>query len=161
MVFNTSDRKAAENALSKLDNLAKGNAVLVQQRDVQGKKITEWNSPMGAVLGHGWLDNNSVFLAFGGPLAETMATNPTLTLDSSDTFKGVTGNLPKPNLGYIYVDMDKTMTVINRYGANDPRPLPPNTIALLNSIRGIGITSTQADSSTGQLDMSLALKKGK
>ena len=161
MVFNTSDRKAAENALSKLDNLAKGNAVLVQQRDVQGKKITEWNSPMGAVLGHGWLDNNSVFLAFGGPLAETMATNPTPTLDSSDTFKGVTGNLPKPNLGYIYVDMDKTMTVINRYGANDPRPLPPSTIALLNSIRGIGITSTQADSSTGQLDMSLALKKGK
>ena len=161
MVFNTSDRKAAENALSKLDNLAKGNAVLVQQRDVQGKKITEWNSPMGAVLGHGWLDNNSVFLAFGGPLAETMATNPTPTLDSSDTFKGVTGNLPKPNLGYIYVDMDKTMTVINRYGANDPRPLPPNTIALLNSIRGIGITSTQADSSTGQVDMSLALKKGK
>ena len=161
MVFNTSDRKAAENALSKLDNLAKGNAVLVQQRDVQGKKITEWNSPMGAVLGHGWLDNNSVFLAFGGPLAETMATNPTPTLDSSDTFKGVTGNLPKPNLGYIYVDMDKTMTVINRYGANDPRPLPPSTIALLNSIRGIGITSTQADSSTGQVDMSLALKKGK
>ena len=161
MVFNTSDRKAAENALSKLDNLAKGNAVLVQQRDVQGKKITEWNSPMGAVLGHGWLDNNSVFLAFGGPLAETMATNPTPTLDSSDTFKGVTGNLPKPNLGYIYVDMDKTMTVINRYGANDPRPLPPSTIALLNSIRGICITSTQADSSTGQVDMSLALKKGK
>ena len=161
MVFNTSDRKAAENALSKLDNLAKGNAVLVQQRDVQGKKITEWNSPMGAVLGHGWLDNNSVFLAFGGPLAETMATNPTPTLDSNDTFKGVTGNLPKPNLGYIYVDMDKTMTVINRYGANDPRPLPPSTIALLNSIRGIGITSTQADSSTGQVDMSLALKKGK
>ena len=161
MMFNTSDRKAAENALSKLDNLAKGNAVLVQQRDVQGKKITEWNSPMGAVLGHGWLDNNSVFLAFGGPLAETMATNPTPTLDSSDTFKGVTGNLPKPNLGYIYVDMDKTMTVINRYGANDPRPLPPSTIALLNSIRGIGITSTQADSSTGQVDMSLALKKGK
>ena len=161
MVFNTSDRKAAENALSKLDNLAKGNAVLVQQREVQGKKITEWNSPMGAVLGHGWLDNNSVFLAFGGPLAETMATNPTPTLDSSDTFKGVTGNLPKPNLGYIYVDIDKTMTVINRYGANDPRPLPPSTIALLNSIRGIGITSTQADSSTGQVDMSLALKKGK
>ena len=161
MVFNTSDRKAAENALSKLDNLAKGNAVLVQQRDVQGKKITEWNSPMGAVLGHGWLDNNSVFLAFGGPLAETMATNPTPTLDSNDTFKGVTGNLPKPNLGYVYVDMDKTLTLLTRVGAISQRALPADTIALLNSIRGIGITSTQADSSTGQLDMSLALKKGK
>lgn len=161
MVFNTSDRKAAENALSKLDNLAKGNAVLVQQRDVQGKKITEWNSPMGAVLGHGWLDANSVFIAFGGPLVETMAIKPTLNLDSSDTFKGITGSLPKPNLGYIYVDMDKTMTVINRYGANDPSPLPPSTIALLNSIRGIGITSTQADPTTAQVDLSWVLKKGK
>jgi len=161
MVFNTSDRKAAENALSKLDNLAKGNAVLVQQRDVQGKKITEWNSPMGAVLGHGWLDNNSVFVAFGGPLAETMATNPAPNLDSNDTFKGITGNLPKPNLGYVYVDMDKTLTLLTRVGAVSPRALPAGTIALLNSIRGIGITSTQADSSTGQVDMSLALKKGK
>ncbi len=161
MVFNTRDRKAAETALSKLDNLAKGNAVLVQQRDLQGKKITEWNSPMGAVLGHGWLDDSSVFIALGGPLAETMATNPAPTLDSSDTFKEVTGNLPKPNLGYVYVDMDKTLTALTRMGAMSQRALPADAIALLNSIRGIGITSTQADSSTGQVDMSLALKKEK
>ncbi len=161
MVFNTSDRKAAENALSKLDNLAKGNAVLVQQREMQGKKITEWNSPMGAVLGHGWLDDSSVFVAFGGPLAETMATNPAPTLDSSDTFKQVTGSLPKPNLGYVYVDMDKTLTVMNRYTAAAQSPLPADAIAVLNSIRGIGITSIQADSTTGQVDMSLALKKEK
>ncbi|PZV11795.1 MAG: metalloendopeptidase [Leptolyngbya sp.] len=161
MVFNTSDRKSAENALSKLDNLAKGNAVLVQQREVQGKKITEWNSPMGAVLGHGWLDDNSVFLAFGGPLAETMASKPTQTLNLSDTFQGITGNLPKQNLGYVYVDMDKTLTILNRFAAASPRPIPADTIAVLNSIRGIGITSTQADSSTGQVDMSLALKKAK
>jgi len=161
MVFNTSDRKSAENALSKLDNFAKGNAVLVQSRKVQGKEITEWNSPMGAILGHGWLDNNSVFVAFGGPLAETMATKPAQTLDLSDTFKGVTDNLPKQNLGYVYVDMDKTLTLLTRVGAISQRALPADTIALLNSIRGIGITSTQADSNTGQVDMSLALKKGK
>ncbi|MCY7390035.1 MAG: DUF3352 domain-containing protein [Leptolyngbyaceae cyanobacterium CAN_BIN12] len=161
MVFNTSDRKSAENALSKLDNFAKGNAVLVQSRKVQGKEITEWNSPMGAILGHGWLDNNSVFVAFGGPLAETMAAKPAQTLDLSDTFKGVTDNLPKQNLGYVYVDMDKTLTLLTRVGAISQRALPADTIALLNSIRGIGITSTQADSNTGQVDMSLALKKGK
>ncbi|MEX0272693.1 DUF3352 domain-containing protein [Leptolyngbyaceae cyanobacterium UHCC 1019] len=161
MVFNTRDRKAAENALSKLDNLAKGNAVLVQQRDVQGKKITEWNSPIGAVLGHGWLDDNSVFVAFGEPLIETMATKPTLNLDASDTFKGVTGSLPKQNLGYVYVDMDKTLTVMNRLAVTSQKPLSTDAIAVLNSIRGIGITSTQADSAAGQVDMSLALKKGK
>jgi hypothetical protein len=160
-VFNTSDRKSAENALSKLDNLAKGNAVLVQQRDVQGKKITEWNSPMGAVLGHGWLDDNSVFIAFGGPLAETMATKTTPTLDSSDPFKAITGSLPTPNLGYVYVDMDKTLTVINRWATPSQNPLSADAIALLNSIRGIGITSTQVDSTTGQVDLSLALKKDK
>lgn len=161
MVFNTSDRKAAESALNKLDNWAKGNAVLVQQRDVQGKKITEWNSPMGAVLGHGWLNDDALFIAVGGPLAETMATKPAQTLDASDTFKGVTGNLPKQNLGYFYMDMDKTMVLLNRFAAMSQRPIPADAIALLNSIRGIGITSTQADPTTGQVDMALALKKGK
>lgn len=116
---------------------------------------------MGAVLGHGWLDNNSVFVTFGGPLTETMATKSAQTLDFSDTFKGVTGNLPKQNMGYVYVDMDKTLMLLNRFAATSQKPIPADTVAVLNSIRGIGITSTQEGSSTGQVDMSLALKKGK
>lgn len=165
LVVNTSDRKTAEATLAKLDNLAKSNSILVQQRDVQGKQVTEWSTPMvpGALVGHGWLDNNSVFLAFGGPMVDVITTKPSETIENSPNFKASTGSLPKQNLGYLYVDMDKTMTLVNRFAAMSQTPIPPESAAVLNSIKGIGMTSTQVNSSTGEMnmDMLLALKKSK
>ena len=55
MVFNTSDRKTAEATLSKLDALGKSQSLTIAQRDINGKKVTEWQTPQGALLGHGWL----------------------------------------------------------------------------------------------------------
>jgi hypothetical protein len=39
--------------------------------------------------------------------------------------------------------------------------IPPETAAVLNSIRGVGMASTQADKTTVQLEMLLALKPAK
>jgi len=163
MVFDSSDRKTTEATLAKLDNIAKSNAIAVQQRDVQGKKVTEWSSPMvpDALLGHGWLDDDTMFLALGGPMVNVITTKPGQTLDSSDNFKAATGNLPKQNLGYFYVDMDKTMALVNRFAAMSQSPIPPDTAAILNSIKGVGVTSTQANSTKSEMDMLIALKKAK
>ena len=161
LVFDTSDRKTAEATMSKFDNFAKGNAVLVQQRDVQGKKVTEWNSPMGVVLGHGWLDDDSLFVALGGPIVDVATKQPNPALNATDSFKAATSSLPQQNLGYFYVDMDKTMTLVNRFAAMAQSPMPPELASVLNSIKGIGITSNQADPSTTQMEMLLALKKAK
>ncbi|MBF2026328.1 MAG: DUF3352 domain-containing protein [Oscillatoriales cyanobacterium C42_A2020_001] len=163
MVFDTSDRKTAEATFAKLDEYAKSNAMLVQQRDVQGKKVTEWSSPMvpGALLGHGWLDNDSLFVALGGPMVEVATAKPSQALDSSNNFKASVGSLPKQNLGYFYLDMDKTMTLVNRFAAMSQSSIPPESAAVLNSIKGIGMTSTQINASTGEVDMLLALKKTK
>lgn len=161
MVFNTSDRKTAEATLTKLDKMAKSNAVLVGQRDIQGKKVTEWNTPMGALLGHGWLDDNSLFIALGGPMVDVITTKSTATLDTSETFKNSTNPLSKQNLGYFYLDMDKTMRLVDRFAAMSQSPMPPEPAALLNSIQGVGLTSSQVDASTGQVDVLFALKKAK
>lgn len=159
MVIDTSDRQTAEATLAKLDQLAKSNAVMVEQRDVQGKKITEWNSPFGAVLGHGWLDNDSLFVALGGPMIDIATTQPSSALDNSQTFKTATSNLPKQNLGYFYLDMDKTMTLVNRFALMTGAVIPPEPTALLNSVKSIGITSTQVNDTTAKMDMLMALKK--
>jgi Protein of unknown function (DUF3352) len=112
MVFDTSDRKTAEATLSKIDGLVKGNGfVRVADRDVQGKKITEWQSPQGVLVGHGWLDQDSVFVAIGEPLVNVMATKPAKALDSSEAYKTVMGGLPKQNVGSFYLDMDQTMSL--------------------------------------------------
>lgn len=161
MVFSTSDRKTAEATLAKLDDMAKSNAVLVGQRDVQGKRVTEWNTPMGALLGHGWLDDNSLFIALGGPMVDVITGKPSSTLETSETFKSSTSSLSKQNLGYFYLDMDRTMSLVNRFAAMNQSPIPPESAAVLSSIKGIGLTSSQVNASTGQMDVLFSLKKAK
>ncbi|MBD2515271.1 DUF3352 domain-containing protein [Nostoc sp. FACHB-973] len=157
LVFDTSDRKTAEATLTKLDTLAKTQQINIANRNIGGKDVTEWQIPQqGALLAHGWLDQDTVFVAVGGPVAEAIANRKSESLDKSEAFKAVTGSLQKPNSGYFYLDMDKTKTlpVINSFISAEA-----NTI--LSSIRGFGITATSPDKSTSELEMLLALKPAK
>ncbi|MFN6536958.1 MAG: DUF3352 domain-containing protein [Nostoc sp. EkiNYC01] len=154
LVFDTSDRKTAEATLTKLDTLAKTQQINIANRNIGGKDVTEWQIPQqGALLAHGWLDRDTVFVAVGGPVAEAIANRNSESLDKSEAFKAVTGSLQKPNSGYFYLDMDKTKTlpVVNSFISAEA-----NTI--LSSIRGFGITATSPDKSTSELEMLLALK---
>jgi hypothetical protein len=159
LVFDTSDRKTAESTLTKLDDLAKKQSLTVAQRNIGGKNITEWQIPQqGALFAHGWLDQDTVFIALGGPVAEALADRKGQSLDSSDTFKAVTSSLQQPNGGYFYLDMEKLATLLNRAATTQGQAIPPDTSAILNSIRGFGVTATSPDKSTGQVEMLLALK---
>lgn len=157
LIFHTSDRKTAESTLGKLDDLLKSQKIQVEQRKIGDKDVTEWKVPQqGAVAGHGWLDKDTLFVALGGPITDAVAANKGKTLDSSDSFKTITGSLQKPNGGYLYLDMDQTMTIANRLGAN--KSMPPETAAVINSIRGIGMTANSSDKSTSQMEVLLSLK---
>ncbi|GAX43266.1 hypothetical protein NIES4075_42790 [Tolypothrix sp. NIES-4075] len=157
-VFDTSDRKTAESTFLKLDNLAKSQKINVAQRNIGGKDVTEWQIPQqGALLAHGWLDQDTVFLALGGPIGEAIAQPKTQSLDNSDNFKAVTSSLQKPNGGFLYLDMDKTVSLASRYAVQG-QAIPPEAAAILSSIRGLGVTATSLDKSTSQLEMLLALK---
>ncbi|MEH1825435.1 MAG: DUF3352 domain-containing protein [Nostoc sp.] len=156
LVFDTSDRKTAEATLTKLDTLAKTQRINVANRNIGGKDVTEWQIPQqGALLAHGWLDQDTVFVALGGPIADAISDRKNPSLDTSDAFKAVTSSLQKPNGGYFYLDMDKTKTVplFNSFVSSNA-----DTITILNSIRGLGFTANSPDKSTSQLEMLLALK---
>lgn len=157
-VFDTSDRKTADATLTKLDNLAKQQTLNVTQRNIGGKNVTEWQVPQqGALFAHGWLDQDTVFLAVGGPIADALADRKGESLESSNTFKTVTGSLQKPNAGYFYLDMDKTASLINKF-ATPSQPIAPEANAILNSIHGFAVTINSPDKSTSQMEMLLALK---
>ncbi len=156
LVFDTSDRKTAEATFTKLDTLAKTQQINIANRNIGGKEVTEWQIPrQGALLAHGWLDQDTLFVAVGGPVADAVANAKTPSLDNSDAFKAVTGSLQKPNGGYFYLDMDKTKTVpvINNLISSNA-----DTITILGSIRGLGFTANSPDKSTSELEMLLALK---
>lgn len=160
-VFHTSDRKTAETTLGKLDNLAKLQSVNIAQRNIGGKNVTDWQIPnQGALLSHGWLDNDTVFVALGGPVADAIAASGGQSLENSQNFKTIAGSLQKPNGGYFYLDMDKTLSLVNRYAAQS-QPIDAQTSAILNSIRGFGLTAISPDKSTTQVEMLLALKKSR
>ncbi len=158
-VVDTQDRKTAESTLGKLDQLIKTQnpAINITKRNISGKDVTEWEIPgQGAFVSHGWLDQDTVFLTLGGPLANAIANNND-NLTNSETFKSATSSLQQPNGGYFYLDMDKTMTILNRFGA--VTGIDPQAKAIFDSIRGLGITASSPDKSTSQVEFLLALKQ--
>ncbi|MEA5619352.1 DUF3352 domain-containing protein [Cronbergia sp. UHCC 0137] len=160
LVFDTSDRATATNTFSKLDEIAKQQSLTVAQRKIGDKDVTEWQIPQqGALVAHGWLDQDTVFLALGGAIADSIADRKGESLNNTDSFKVVTGSLQKPNGGYFYLDMDKTKSLIEKF-ATQGSPLPPEAEAVLSSIRGFGVTVNSPNKSTSQMEMFLALKSG-
>lgn len=160
LVLQTSDRATAEATLGKLDAIAQKNYLTVSERQVQGKAVKEWKLPQQEViLGHGWLDQNSLFVAIGSPVVETMVTPTSQHLNDSGAFKEVTDSLPKPNAGYFYLDMDQTMAVVNNSLLKaQTSAIPADTMTVLNSVKGLGMTVTQPDPTTAHMEMLLALK---
>lgn len=154
-LFHTGDRKTAEATFNKLDNLAKAQSIQVAQKEINGFTITEWQIPQqGALLTHSWLDDNTALLAIGSPIAETLTDKSFQPLNSGDTFQGITATLPKENGGYLYIDMEKAIPFVNRFS-----PPTPEATAILNSIRGIGVTATSPNKSLTQMEMLFALKR--
>lgn len=165
IVFQTSDRATAQATLTQLDTLAQQNTIQVLPRTVQGQSVTEWTIPgQGTWLGYGWLDQNSLFIAIGEPMVEKMLAKTEPSLDQSESFTAVTETLPQSNSGYFYLDMDKTMTVVDGFMGNtipetpDSSPDTQTALAILNSVQGLGGTVTQENPSTYIFEMVFALK---
>ena len=91
-----------------------------------------------------------------------MSSQPNPSLETSESFKAVTASLPKQNIGYFYMDMEKTMTLVNKVTpVSQKSGMKPETTAILNSIKGVGGTMTQTDKTTSQFEAVLALKPAK
>lgn len=160
-VFKTSDRAKAEKTFAKLDDLVKQSNVPVSKNKVGNVEVTQWQfPPTGETLaGHGWLDNETVFLAIGDPIIKVMAAKPDQTLNQSKVFNSVTKSLPQSNSGYFYVNMDEANKVIlSNPALSSQGVITPEVKAILKSIRGLGVAGTQMDKSTFSSDFLLALK---
>jgi hypothetical protein len=80
------------------------------------------------------------------------------SLSNSDKFKAIAKDLPSDNFGYIYLDFEPIISVINNLPNQEKENLTPEAIALLNSIQGIGATTSTANKSSTQLDLLVKFK---
>jgi len=158
-VFNTSDRQTAEKTLSKLDKIVQQQPINVAQTDIDGKKITQWKVPgEGALLSHGWLDQNTVFLAIGDSTAQAVASPQGESLAENENFQTATGSLARPNGGYFYLNMAKTLSLLESFARLRQQPIPPDVNSILNSIHGVGMAGNSPNKSTSEVELLLALK---
>lgn len=169
IVIQTSNPEAAKSTFAKLNTLAQGNGITVSEKQIADRTLTEWQAPgQDFVLGHGLWDANSVFIAVGN--AKTLpaiaaTSNPTLA--QSENFQTITSSLPKPNSGYGYFNFEQILTVVNSTASKNfiDSSVPKEniaefdrTIAALNSVRGIAMTTAEVDKSTQRYEMLIALK---
>ncbi len=162
LLIETSDRPAAERMLNKLDTIiANSNPPInIEQNTLAGIAVTEWNDPkQGTLFGHGWLNPNLMFVAFGGPVVEAITQAPQQPLNQSQRFQEISKSLPNSHHSYVYLDMEKITAWAMGYLLASPAiSLQPNRMTMLNSIRGVGISARFPDASEAEVEMVLVLK---
>lgn len=160
VVVDSGDRPATEALFTKLDKLAAGNQLKVDQKTVGKQAITAWGAPIPgsqeSLLGRGWLDNDSLFVALGDNLVTQMAAVPQQALPSSPVFQSIMDKLPKDNLGYGFVNVEQALVLATRSPLASQ--LDPQVLEVLRMVEGIGLATTWDKADTSKLELFVSLK---
>ncbi len=154
IVLETSDRDVAQNTLDSVqDTLQKLAGITPQTKDIKKKKVTQWDFPYTDVdISYSWLDKKNLVLTVGNNVVDAMAESEKNSLEKSPKFQQFTQNFPNKSLGYFYVDVEEILSNIKQipglYQTYDPE-----LIAIIESIQGVGSTSTMSDSDTTKTDL--------
>lgn len=161
LLLQTTNRAAAESLLKKFDDFVSKNGGKINNKDVSGVAVTEWSVPgaPGAIVSHGWSQKDTVFIT-ASPLVSLFVPKPSSAIDADSTFKSVISTLPTSNVGYFYIDADKTWSIVQTFmPPAEKEKTPPEVKALIESVRGLAITAAYPNPETAEVEAILALKK--
>jgi hypothetical protein len=163
LAIDSTDRAVTDNTMTKLTNLAKGYGLSVEQRQVGSTQIVDVKIPgQGTIYSYGWLTDKSLLLAVGDGLVDKIATHSGESLDRTPNFTAAFGTMPSQRQSYAYVDIEKIFSLFNsKVGAATGKAIPADVNALITSVRGLGMSSTQPDKNTSQFEALLTLKPTK
>ncbi|OIP73288.1 MAG: hypothetical protein AUK48_10250 [Oscillatoriales cyanobacterium CG2_30_44_21] len=162
LMFQTSNRAGGESLLKKLDDFVSKNGGQVSKKDVSGVAVTEWSVPgaPGAIVSHGWNQNDTLFIT-ASPVVALFVPKPAAAIDGDATFKAVISTLPTNNVGYFYLDADRTWSIVQTFLPPVEREKTPADVkALIASVRGLAVTAAYPSQDTAEVEAILSLKKG-
>jgi hypothetical protein len=162
LLLQTSNRSAGESLLTKLDDFISKNGGKVSKKNVGDVSVTEWSVPgaPGAIISHGWSQKDTVFIT-ASPIVSLFVPKPESSLDADATFKSVVSTLPSNNVGYFYIDADRTWSIIQSFlPPAEKEKTPAEVKALITSVRGLAATAAYTNQDTAEFEAILALKKG-
>ncbi|MEM7554201.1 MAG: DUF3352 domain-containing protein [Cyanobacteria bacterium P01_A01_bin.84] len=172
LIVQTSDRATATSAFQKLDKIAQQELprlikvpVSIKNVQIGGKDVTRWQVlGRSALVSHGWLDDNTAFLALGDTVTRAIAEPQNESLGENRQFQTITNALPQSKNIYTYIDVDNSSNIVNSLTSflsvlspSSPS-LSPKFQALVNSIRDIGITANSPNKDTSEVEVFVRLK---
>jgi Protein of unknown function (DUF3352) len=154
LLLQATDRRAADQALKKLDQVMKDRyQVQVSQSDAG---VVKWVSQFSSLSAtHGWLDGNVLYLAIGPGVPNLVSPAAGKTLAEAELFRKATATTLPANNGHFFLNMEPLAN-------NAALPLPILTTenrAILSAIRAIGVTTAVKDGRTFQFDTQVLLQK--
>jgi hypothetical protein len=159
VAIESTDKATTDNTMSKLTKLATDAGLQTEQRQVDGKNITDLKGPQGTLLSYGWLNDKSMYLSVGDGILEKIVKPTGETLDRNANFTTAFSTLPQDRQSYFYIDIEKISTLfLPKVAMLSGKSIPPDVDAVIGSVRGFGMTSTQVDKNTYRSESLLALK---
>jgi hypothetical protein len=162
LMFQTSNRAGAESLLKKFDDFASKNGAKVGQKDVGGVAVTEWSAPggPGSIMSHGWNQKDTFFITLS-PIVSLFVPKPATAIDADPAFKAIVSTLPTNNVGYFYIDADKTWSIYQTIlPPAEKEKIPAEVKAWIESVRGLAVTAAYPNPESAEVEAILALKKG-
>jgi Protein of unknown function (DUF3352) len=161
LAIDTTDRAVTDNTMAKLVDLAKVSGLSVEQRKVGKIDISDVKAPLGqgTIFSYGWLSDKSMLVAVGDGLVDKIAAPTGEPLDRSANFTTTMNAMPAQKQSYAYIDIEKVFGLVNsKIGAVVGTTIPADVNAIVTSMRGLGMSSTQPDKNTSQFEALLTLK---
>jgi Protein of unknown function (DUF3352) len=163
MMVQASDRRAAEVALKKLDEVAASKfRYKVEPGKFNNEDVINWHDQVtGTKMMHGWASDNTAFFVIGSAAAGSFLPQPRSPLANDPSFRQttmtLTGKEMKTPNGYFYVNLDRVLS----------QPQLPSLFVWLNpyrdwveGVRSMGMSAITTNDRTMQFNMMVLLKKG-
>jgi Protein of unknown function (DUF3352) len=164
LTIDSTDRAVTDNTMTKLTNLAKGYGLSVEQRQSGSTQIVDVKAPagQGTIFSYGWLSDKSLLLAMGDGLMDKISTHSGESLDRTPNFTTALGDMSSQKQSYGYINIEQIFSLFNsKVGASMGKAIPADVNALITSVQGLGMSSTQPDKNTTQFEALLTLKPAK
>jgi hypothetical protein len=165
LTIDSTDRAVTDSTMTKLTNLAKGYGLSVEPRQIGTTQVIDIKAPagQGTIFSYGWLSDKSIVLAMGDGLVDKISTHSGESIDRTPNFTTALGSMPSQRQSYGYIDIEKIFGLFNSKmgAAMMGKAIPADVNALITSMQGLGMSSTQPDKNTSQFEALLTLKIAK
>lgn len=162
LFLQTSHRPSGDLAFQKIEKVVGFTPFISSKsQNIQGIQVQEWTMLQTPILAYGWLNQDSLAMSLGSKFEEINNINYQNSLLNNDTFKLTIKSLPQNNYGYFYLNVEKALNFVSTIESGYNQLIPPDSMAVLESIDAIAMTTSKINSLKSQFDLNITLETKK